>query len=136
MSEKDLTKALDATPPGYSFSDRELLNITRVALSRVFTGRKMREAALQALARLEDCTELPGSRDIELARPRQTEVAVIKNGARNDRTAHYTLTLVPADRTAPAMLAVTQNYTGRTEVFDLPAGTGLAVTRTRPEKGK
>jgi hypothetical protein len=68
MSEKDLARALNETPPGYSFSDRELLNITRVALARVFTGRtqdesaNLREAARQALARLEGCTELPGGR--------------------------------------------------------------------------
>ena len=50
---------------GYLFSDRELLNITRLALSRIYTGKDreasagMREAARQALNRLEGQTILP-----------------------------------------------------------------------------
>jgi hypothetical protein len=55
----NLAEALAATPPGHNFDDRELLNITRLGLSRIYTGpaaevsEAMRECARQALAKLE-----------------------------------------------------------------------------------
>lgn len=57
------------TPPGHRFADRELLNIARLGLSRIYTGRDsevsddMRECARQCLSRLEGRTSLdnPGT---------------------------------------------------------------------------
>jgi hypothetical protein len=54
-----LAGAIDATPPGHLYADRELLNIVRLGLSRIYTrpdresSESMRECARQALARLE-----------------------------------------------------------------------------------
>jgi hypothetical protein len=54
-----LTAAIEATPSGHLFSGTELLNITRLGLSRIYTGpaaevsEAMRECARQALAELE-----------------------------------------------------------------------------------
>jgi hypothetical protein len=60
MSEPaSLAEAVAATSPGHPYGDRELLNIARLGLSRIYTGPDsevspdMRECARQALARLE-----------------------------------------------------------------------------------
>jgi len=54
-----LYQAIQATPPGHNFADRELLNIIRLGLSRIYTAPsseaspEMQECARQALSRLE-----------------------------------------------------------------------------------
>jgi hypothetical protein len=59
-----LAASLAATGPGHRFADRELLNIARLGLSRIYTApdseasEDMRECARQTLSRLEGWASL------------------------------------------------------------------------------
>jgi hypothetical protein len=75
--------AIATARPGYVFGERELLSITKLGLSRICTAPEehasegMREAARQALDRLEGQARLPGGQRV--IHPRTLEHGTMGN---------------------------------------------------------